>query len=110
MTKRILWWSRTRQITGKSFAKARSMVYGTSVLDVARRLAVYVDQILKGAHPGDLQSQDSQSRSDYHPALAARPRRRGNRITTFFTAAQNVCFWHKADIRSRRLLPRNMTV
>jgi hypothetical protein len=26
------------------------------------------------------------------------PRRRGDRITTFFTAAQNVRFWHKADI------------
>ena len=25
-------------------------------------------------------------------------RRRGDRITTIFTAAQNVCFWHKADI------------
>jgi hypothetical protein len=25
-------------------------------------------------------------------------RRRGDRITTFFAAAQNVRFWHKADI------------
>jgi hypothetical protein len=28
----------------------------------------------------------------------ARQRRRGDRITTLFTAAQNVRFWHKADI------------
>jgi len=28
----------------------------------------------------------------------SRYRRRGDRITTFFTALQNVCFWHKADM------------
>jgi hypothetical protein len=28
-------------------------------------------------------------------------RRRGDRITTFFAAPQNVCFWHKADITTR---------
>jgi hypothetical protein len=26
-----------------------------------------------------------------------------DRITTFFTAAQNVRFWHKADIRTRSI-------
>jgi hypothetical protein len=27
----------------------------------------------------------------------------GDRITTFFTAAQNVRFWHKADIPTRSI-------
>jgi hypothetical protein len=34
-------------------------------------------------------------------AINARSRRRGDGITTFFAAAQNVCFWHKADIPTR---------
>jgi hypothetical protein len=29
------------------------------------------------------------------------PARPGDRITTFFAATQNVCFWHKADIPTR---------
>jgi hypothetical protein len=43
----------------------------------------------------------SLDRADARPhcaAVAARHGQRGERITTFFTAAQNVCFWHKADI------------
>jgi hypothetical protein len=43
-------------------------------------------------------SQDGQTIGLLNCARAARPRQRGDRITTFFTAAQNVRFWHKADI------------
>src|SRR6516165_5778586 len=35
---------------------------------------------------------------DFITLATARKRRRGDRITTFFAAAHNVCFWHKADI------------
>src|SRR6516165_11142456 len=44
------------------------------------------------------QSQNRQSARSQYSADAARHRRRGDRITTFFTAAQNVRFWHKADM------------
>jgi hypothetical protein len=68
------------------------IAYGPSVLDLWRRLAGYIDQILKGTPPrrfadllsvevrlGD-QSQDSQSHWNYHPTLVTRARRRGDRV------------------------------
>jgi len=38
------------------------------------------------------------SRRSISSLATRRPRRRGDRITTEIAAAQNVCFWHKADI------------
>ena len=47
------------------------------------------------------QPQDRQSAWSYHPTLAACARRPGDRVTTIFTAARNVCFWLKPDVNSR---------
>src|SRR5262249_53337718 len=44
------------------------------------------------------QPQDSEGARFECSQFHAIARRRGDRITTFFTAPQNVCFWHKADI------------
>ena len=33
----------------------------------------------------------------------SRPSRRGDRITTFFIAVQNVHYWHKADIPGAKI-------
>jgi ABC-type uncharacterized transport system substrate-binding protein len=44
------------------------------------------------------QSQDRQGAWSDNSAVADRHRRRGDRITTVFTATQNVRFWHKADM------------
>src|SRR5215468_5398830 len=45
----------------------------------------------------------------YHSRDGVLPRRRGDRMTTFFTAPHNVRFWQKADIGGSKLLPCSLT-
>ena len=47
------------------------MAYGTDVVDLYRRMASYVDQILKGANPGNLPVQ-AQTRFHTRTDLTAR--------------------------------------
>jgi hypothetical protein len=91
------------------------MSYGTSLADMFRQVGIYTDSILNGTKPTELpvlqstkfrirdQSADGAFTADRNSTYASRPRRRGDRITTYFTGAQNVRFWHKADIK--RLSP-----
>ena len=71
------------------------MAYDLFTSDLQPRTATYVDRILKGANPSDLPVEQptkfelvinlktAKALGLYHPAIAARPRRRGDRISFF---------------------------
>ena len=86
------------------------MSYGISRAETYRLIGLQVARILEGQKPADLpviQStkielvinlKTAKAAWSYHPTLAACARRPGDRVSTIFTAAQNVRFWHKADM------------
>jgi ABC-type uncharacterized transport system substrate-binding protein len=92
----------------RDFARAGGLLsYGADLPDAYRLTGAYAARVLNGEKPANLpvqqaaknrdgyQSQDRESTRNHVPTAAFGPRRRGDRITTtFFTAVQNVCFWH----------------
>jgi hypothetical protein len=81
------------------FAEMGGLVaYGIDNIDMYRRAAAYADRILRGASPSSLpveaptkfelinQSEDRQCAENRCPADAARPRRRGDRMSMDFAA------------------------
>ena len=84
----------------RAFVAAGGLIsYGPNFADQYRRAAAYVDRILRGEKPADLPVQapikyelvinlKQQRRSASGAALAARPRRRGDRVGRCFAAVQ----------------------
>ena len=88
------------------------MSYNASFAERGRMIANYVDQILKGAKPADLPVQQptryelainlktAKALGLDSPAVASRPRRRGDRMTMLFASV------HLAAIGTSRQIPK----
>ncbi len=93
----------------RQYVEAGGLIsYGGSLQDTWRQVGAYTGRVLKGAKPADLPGAGAnQVRTGHQPqtartlgldraGLPARPRRRGDRITTLFAASAHSRFWHEA--------------
>jgi hypothetical protein len=78
--------------------------YGPDFADQYRHAAGYVDRILKGEKPADMPVRVPTkyemviNLKTANATIAARPRRRGDRIASHFAAPPFVAYWPKADM------------